>query len=183
MSTPVFSATGVLRSIKPQKRNPLNHCCLMNGGLISSQFPTGTSTGARCSAAPNTRRCASPALTATSRVGQQTGHWGPNPLRGFWDTPGAPWLAGRRERAGPRPILSVNIGKSVCVHNLGIEHVDSVCVPIGMASGYKKKALRRDPLVKAHLADSSSVERVGSRGLKEVGLASHVARRTFITGC
>src|ERR1035441_7417151 len=88
MSTPVFSATGVLRSIKPQKRNPLNHCCLMNGGLISSQFPTGTSTGARCSAAPNTRRCGSPALTATSRVGQQTGHWGPNPLRGFWDTLG-----------------------------------------------------------------------------------------------
>jgi hypothetical protein len=25
--------------------------------------------------------------------------------------------------------------------------------------------------------------RIGSRGLKEVGLASHVARRTFITGC
>src|ERR1035441_2555471 len=172
MSMPVFSAIALSPCSENRRRNPLNRYRLVNGRLISYEFPTGTSTGARCPAAPNTRRCASPALTATSRVGQQTGHWCPNSLRGFWDTPGAPWLAGRRERVGPRPILSVNIGKSVCVHNLGIEHVDSVCVPIGMASGYKKKALRRDPLVKAHLADSSSVERVGSRGLKEVGLAS-----------
>src|ERR1039458_426298 len=161
MSTPVFSAVGSVVMDQNQKCNPLNHHCLINGRRISFQFPTGTSTAARCPAAPNTRRCGSPVLTATSKVRQQTGHWGPNPLRGFWDTPGEPWLAGRREGAGPRPILSVNIGKSVCVHNLGIEHVDSVCVPIGMASGYKKKALRRDPLVKAHLADSSRAALAG----------------------
>ena len=101
MSTPVFSATGVPRSFKPQKRNPLNHCCLMNGGLISSQFPPGTSTGARCSAAPNTRRCASPALTATSKVGQQMGQEGPNPLRGFWDTFLSPLGANGRCRVRP----------------------------------------------------------------------------------
>jgi len=32
------------------------------------------------------RHYGSPALTATSKVGRQTGQKGPNPLRGFWDT-------------------------------------------------------------------------------------------------
>jgi hypothetical protein len=40
-----------------------------------------------CNSAKPKRRCGSPALTATTKVRQQTGQEGPNPLRGFWDRP------------------------------------------------------------------------------------------------
>src|ERR1035438_10712770 len=86
MSTPVFSAIGSVVMDQNQKCNPLNHRCLMNGGLISSQFPTGTSTGARCSAAPNTRRCGSPVLTATNKVGSRRAT-GARTLCGDFGTP------------------------------------------------------------------------------------------------
>jgi len=49
---PLFGAIDHPQWVKTQKRNPLNHRCLMNGRLISSHFCTGILTGPREREAP-----------------------------------------------------------------------------------------------------------------------------------
>ena len=98
--------------------------------------------------------CASPALTATGKVRQQTGQEGPNPLRGFWDSAAEPSAAGRRETVGPRPNLS---GFEDGLGHLPSVQIDESDLVHSTASQVRSRiGTRRDTISSSALWTSSS---------------------------